>query len=276
MDLELFLDTPPWDWPPDSRKIFLKVLTDNKAKESDRLIAAELAGDLTVIDDALAKALLRVAEASNQSEALRGKAAIALGPVIEIADTSEFDELEEVPISEHTFKNIKKTLKKICLDETVPKQVRRLALEASVRASEPWHRDAISNAYASGDSEWTLTAVFAMSYVHGFDTEILESLSNPDLDIHCCAIDAAGVWEISAAWPHIKAVVRNPQTPKRLLLACIEAIAGLHPPEEEEILMELADSDDEDINEAVEESLAMVRGMEDDDWEDDDVPEWIN
>jgi hypothetical protein len=226
-----------------------------------------------------------VAAASNQSEPLRSAAAISLGAVLDLCDTellsgSEFDEPDEVPINERTFENIKSKLKQIFQDESVPKEVRRRTLEASVRAPEPWHNGAIAKAYASQDKEWMLTAVFAMQYIRGFDKEILESLNTGDLDIHCEAVEAAGVWEISAAWPHVKAVLDNAKTPKRLLLAAIEALSGLRPPEAESILLEFSDSRDEDTREAAEEALVFVRGLEDDDFEDDDedddATDWIN
>jgi hypothetical protein len=277
MQLEYFLDTPPWDWPSDSGKTFLRVLNDNKAEESERLIAAQLAGDLTVINDKLAKALLEVVTSAQQPEALRVKAAIALGPVMELADTSEFDEFDEMPISRQTFETIKSTLKKLCLDESAPKRVRRYTLETSVRAPEDWHVEPVRRAYTSGDGEWLLTAVYAMNHVAGFEKEILESLNNPDPDVHCRAITAAGAWEVSAAWPHIKAIARDTKTSKSLLLAALDAICGLRPPDAEDILVELSESADEDIREAASDSLMMVRGMQDDDLDDEDeATEWIN
>ena len=48
VDLRTLADTPPWDWPRDAGTLFQEILTDHKAKESDRLIAAQLAGDFTV------------------------------------------------------------------------------------------------------------------------------------------------------------------------------------------------------------------------------------
>lgn len=49
MDLKTLLDTPPWDWPRDAGRMSRKILIDQRAAESDRLAAAELAGDFTVI-----------------------------------------------------------------------------------------------------------------------------------------------------------------------------------------------------------------------------------
>jgi len=42
MDLKLFVDTPPWDWPTDAGRTFGRILADRRANESDRLVAAEL------------------------------------------------------------------------------------------------------------------------------------------------------------------------------------------------------------------------------------------
>ena len=62
MDFKTLIDTPPWDWPNDAGKMFQKILNDSRAQESDRLMAAELAGDSTVINDDLADALTDAAE----------------------------------------------------------------------------------------------------------------------------------------------------------------------------------------------------------------------
>jgi hypothetical protein len=55
------------------------------------------------------------------------------------------------------------------MDASVPTDVRRRILEASVRAPQDWHRDAIRAAYASDDDVWRLTAVFCMRSVRGFE-----------------------------------------------------------------------------------------------------------
>ena len=53
MDLKDLLDIPPWEWPRDAAKRFQKALMD-RANASDRLVAADLAGDLVVVNDQLA------------------------------------------------------------------------------------------------------------------------------------------------------------------------------------------------------------------------------
>src|ERR1017187_8281640 len=100
MDLKILQDTPPWDWPRGIGQKFLSILRDPKAKASDRLLAADLAGDFTVISDPLAHALLAIVGNAAEPEELRAAAAISLGPALEQADIDEFDDPESVPISE--------------------------------------------------------------------------------------------------------------------------------------------------------------------------------
>jgi hypothetical protein len=276
MDVKALLDTPPWDWPTDAGRTFGKILMDSRASESDRLVAAELAGDSTVIDDDLADALLVIVGSANEPEQLRAKAAISLGPVLELADTDGFEDPDDVPIAESTFRNIQKSLHKLYLDNGTPKGVRRRILEASVRAPEAWHWDAIEYAYSSGDKEWMLTAVFSMRRVRGFDDQILAALESDEPEIHCEAVIAAGNWKLDAAWSHIVELVNDAHTPKNLLLAAIGAVGSIRPVEAGEILAGLTDSGDEEIAEAAEEATAMAEAASEDEDDDEDDDEWIN
>lgn len=285
VDIKILLDIPPWDWPRDAGKMFQKILIDRRAKESDRLVAAELAGDFTVINDELADALLAIVGNANEQERLRAKAAISLGPVLEHADTNGFEDPDDVPITERTFRNIQDSLRKLYLDTSTPNEVRRRILEASVRAPEAWHQDAIGAAYSRGDTEWMLTAVFSMRWVRGFDDRILAALESADPEIHYEAILAAGNWELDAAWPHIVELLNDPDTPRPLLLAAIDAAGSIRPAEARIILVDLADSDDEEIAEAAGEAMLMADAGSDDEDDDEDRPiddgpinvdKWIN
>jgi hypothetical protein len=86
---------------------------DQRASESDRLVAAELAGDFTVINHDLADVLLTIAGSTDEPEQLRARAAISLGPILEQADTDGFDDPDDVPITEVTFHNIQDSLEKV-------------------------------------------------------------------------------------------------------------------------------------------------------------------
>lgn len=250
--------------------MFLGMLRDPQADAADRLLAAEFAGDLVVMNDVLAEALLEIVASPAESENLRAQAAISLGPVLEQADIDEFDDPEAVPISEKTFRKIKQSLRKVYLDSGLPKLVRRHILEAAVRAPEDWHAGAVRSAFASQEQEWKLTAVFCMNYIRGFDKQIMQSLESADPAIHYQAVRAAGTWEVDAAWPHIAALATSADTSKHLLLAAIEALATIRSLQSIGILVGLADSDDEDIADAADEAISMAEGAAGDQFDDED------
>jgi hypothetical protein len=271
MNLHHLKDTPSWEWPVDVPNQLLATLRDEQAADADRRLAAELAGDLVVMNDGLAAALIKVLEDSREPTEIRTQAAISLGPVLEQIDTDGFEEGENSPISEATSHRIQESLRRAYRDASAPKDVRRRALEASVRAPQTWHRDAIATAFASDDDAWKLTAVFCMGFVEGFDDQILEALNSTDSDMRHEAVVAAGNWELTAAWPHIAALLTSGSTERELLLAAIEAAPMIQPDAAAEILGELLDSDDEDIVAAVEEALAMAKGVsEEAEWDDDE------
>ena len=270
MNLTILKDTPPWEWPEGTAATLLDILRGGRRSASDLLLAAELAGDFTVINAELVDALLSILRSGDKPEAVRGRAAISLGPVLEHADTVGFEDADDLPITERSFHRIQESLHKLYMDADVPKEVRRRILEASVRAPQDWHPHAIRAAYASDDEVWRLTAVFCMQFVRGFDEQILEALDSRNPDIQYEAVVAAGNWEVDAAWPHVAALVTSMETEKPLLLAAIAAAASIRPQEAFVLLDDLADSDDEDIADAVHEALAMAEGHSVDDELDDD------
>jgi hypothetical protein len=279
MDIAILKDTPPWEWPTGIGHKFLTILRDRQAKASDRLLAAGFAGDLVVMNDALAHALLTIVGNAAEAEELRAQAAVSLGPVLEEAYIDEFDDPEFVHISEKTFDKITQTLHTTFLDTGLPKFLRRRILEGSVRAPQDWHTEAIRTAYTSDDPEWKLTAVFCMNYVGEFQEQIVESLGSANPEIRYEAVTAAGNWEVEAAWPQVSALVKAKDTEKELLLAAIEAVATIRPQEAGQLLLDLVDSEDEDIVDAAHEAMSMAEGMladdelDDHEFDDDDEDE---
>jgi hypothetical protein len=269
MDLKVLEETPPWEWPQGTDKMLLEILLDNQKDKPDRLLAAGLAGDYTVINDELVAALLSILRNGEESEAIRAKAAISLGPILETAYIDEFEDPEAVSISEETFHGIQTSLRGIYMDMDVPMEVRRRILEGSVRAPKKWHEEAIRDAYSSDDELWRLTAVFCMRYVRGFDTQILEALKSENEEIHYEAVCAAGNWGLDAAWSHIARLAISELTDKWLRLAAIEGVASIRPQEAAGILSEVSQSHDEDIAEVAFEAMAMSGLLPDDDYDDD-------
>lgn len=258
MDLTTLRNTPPWDWPEDAANVLLGTLHDAGATAADRLVAVELASEVTVINQALAAALLSILHDEGEAEELRGSAAICLGPVLELADMDGFEDPDAVPISENTFHGIQEALRSLYTDANVPKYVRRRILEASVRAPQDWHREAILAAHSSGDEDWKLTAVFSMRWVRGFDEQILEALESDNQDVYYEAICAAGNRELDGAWPHVAALVASEDTDRRLLLAAIDAAASIRPHEAGMVLAHLTESDDQDIVEAAHGAMGIA------------------
>jgi len=268
MDLKLLKETPPWEWPKDAGAAVLEILRDDSAGESDRRLAAEMAGDPTVINDALAEALLTIVASAAATVELRSVAAISLGPALEHADTMGFEDADDILLSEEMVVRVQRTLHGLFTDAEVPEDVRRRILEASVRAPRNWHQDAVRFACDSRDQGWRRTGVFCMRFVSGLDDEILEALGSDDAEVHYHAVCAAGNWEVDAAWPHIADLVTSDDTDKSLRLAAIEAMADIRPRHAAEVLVDLTDLDDDDIVEAAHEALAIASGLSEKDPDD--------
>ncbi len=269
-ELKALQNAPPWGWPPSAARTLLRILQDEQAADADRLLATELAGDFAVIDNELVAVLLENLRSTTRSAAERGRAAIALGPILDHADAVGFARPDDVSITEPTFHRIQETLYELYRSADVPTEVRRRVLEASVRAAQDWHSDAIRAAFASDDPAWQLTAVFCTRFVPGFDAQIVAALGSRNPEVHYEAVLAAGIWEVDAAWSHIAGLLGAERTAKDLQLAAIEAAASIRPYEAVELLEPLLDSGDEDIIEAVEDALVTAQGFAADADDDDD------
>jgi hypothetical protein len=273
MDLKTLQNTPPWEWPEQTDMMLLEILKKGSPDAPDRLLAVELSGDSTVINDALAKALLAVVQNDREKDEVRGMAAIALGPALEHADMMGFEDEDDVVLSEGLFRDIQQTLRELFAKGELPEVVRRRVLEGSVRAPQSWHHEAVCTAYGSDNENWRLTAVFCMQYIAGFETEILQSLKSDDEMIHYQAVVAAGNWEMDEAWDHVAKLARTNSTDKDLRIAAIEAMATIRPQASGAILGDLMNSKDEEIADAASEALMMAEGLAefgDDDFVDEE------
>lgn len=271
MDLKtLYEMVPPWDWPKDADKMFQETLEDRSADLSNRLLAAEMAGNLVVFNDILARTLLTIVGNSDETEELRARAAISFGPAFEHADLYEFEDPDDIVLSEGIFREIQASLKESFYDAGVPKEVRRRILEAVVRAPQDWHSAAIRAGFVCDDENWQLTAVFCMHFIKGFDRQIIEALESDNSDIRYEALLAAGNWQLKKAWPAVASLLTNAETDKTMLLAAIDAAAGIGTPEAVNSLARFLDAEDDDIVDAVTEALAMLEGDEFDDGYDEE------
>ena len=284
MEMHTLAGTPAFDWPTDAGEYILSVLRDRGAPQSERLLAAELAGDPMVLNDVLVEELLRILTGATESEALRSRVAISLGSALEEGEMYGFEELDGTPISQDLLLGAKASLRDLYHDPGVPKELRRRALEASVRTPEPWHPGAVRAAYHDGDRDWELSAVFCMRFIPGFDDEIVEALNTDDAHILYQAVRAAGAHSVEGAWPQIRRLIRvassgapmlpdDPDAEWSLLRAAMDAVVSIRPLEAADTLSDLIDSDDEDLSEAALEALDMAFGYWDLD-EGDEETTW--
>ena len=274
MDLKILRDIPPWEWPKEAGQLFLTVMSDREAPEEDRLLAAELGGDFTVVNDDLAITLLSLGQDARETEEMRTTALISLGAALEHSYVTEFEDPDDIVIGEETYIHIIKSLHGMYFDAGVPEEVRRRVLEVAVRAPQDWHQEAVRGAYNSGDELWKLSAVFCMRYIRGFDDQIIEALDSTDQETLFHAVCAAGAWEVGEAWPHVKAVITGKASDKDLLISAFESAATVNPPEAIELLGDFIYHEDREIAEAAIEAMALAKGLsslEDYDDMDDDI-----
>lgn len=244
---------------PEKSAQLVEKIRDRSLAEDERLIAIKLGGDLMNMDDPVAEALLAVVTSDEESEELRANAAIALGPVLEDCDLMGFDfDDDDVAISEETYSILRRELKRLVLEEHQPRDVRRSAMEASVRAPDDWHEPEIRAALESDDPMWKITAVFSMGFVGGFDRQILAALDDDDPRIEREAILAAGHQSVGEAFPKILALAKSEEAERALRLAAVEALSGYDSTAAIETLHTLAEHEDEEIAELAEYGLSFM------------------
>ncbi len=270
MDIHTLYDLPPWEWPTNAEAMIVGLLQDRQADVAERLAASELAGDYTNMNDALADELLAVIRSRDESADLRGTAVIALGGSLEHAYMMGFEDEYDIQLSEDAFHQVLHTLHQLYLDPDSPDALRQKVLEASVRAPQDWHEEAVRSA-RTGAGTWRRTAIFCMRFISGFDDDIVNALDDDNPRIQYHAVCAAGAWEVDEAWPHIFDLLTDDDADKELRLAAIDVAASIRPLEASEVLGQLTASEDDDIVDAAYEALAMAGIIseledEDDDW----------
>ena len=250
IDLTTLKDTPSWEWPEETAATLLDILRGDRSSASDLLLAAELAGDVTVIASSGGRAALDPAPRRQTGGRTRPG-----GDLWDRCSSWQIPRVRRPPDYGADVPGDPGTPRALHGRQRPPE---RAAADPGGLSACPrnWHRDAIRAAYGSGDETWRLTAVFCMRFIPGFEEQILEALASPNPDLHYEAVVAAGNWGLDAAWPHVAALVASRKTPK---LLAIDAAASIRPHDALELLGDLADSDDEDIADAVHEALAMAQ-----------------
>ena len=247
LQLEMLAGLGSWERPDNAKDVILEGLGHQDS--ALRLNALEIAAE--ELDPDLTEVIVRLLE-TDPEHVVRARAAIALGPALEMMSTEEDweePELEDLPMSVDRFHDVERCLEKIYRDADEPKQVRRRVLEAAVRSPRDWHKGVIRSAWASEDPEWQLTAVFCMGCIAGFEDQILEALDSDSPELKTEAVRAAGAMGLKAAGRVLAYLAAADDTPREMRLAAIEALGTTPTPESAEVLEMLLLSDDEEIAE---------------------------
>lgn len=274
MELHFLKDLPPWEFPEEIQDILLSALNDPATETTDKLLAVELAGSAGFLALPLAKGLISLIDNENEDIELRSMAAIALGPTLEMSALDEFDSPYFEDFCKESYSYIRDSLNRLHGKTSLPVQVRRSILEASVRDPQDWHKEAVLKAYHSDDPRWRLTAVFCMGYIGELEQQIMKALADADSDIRFEAIIAAGSQGLKGAWPLIFELQTGSPEDKDLLLTVIDAAGGIATLEARHFLSHCLSLEDEEIVEAAQEALTMMAPAEDffdDYYENNDV-----
>lgn len=271
--LRILAATGIWDWPESARTFLLAALGDEDPECREQ--AASLLSQIS--DDEIAEALLAALESEDEIDSVRGAAAIALGPALEMCSVGDWeDDLEPPPLSAEGYAATQRRLRAVFEDEAAPKLVRRRALEAAVRAPEGWMADAARACFADEDADWKRTGLFAFGMLPGdFEREIVRGLGSDDAEVLREAVRAAGRAEIASAANAVITLAEESKDPI-LRRAAVEALSGLGGHRARDLLERLGDDEDEEIAEIASDALSLRDPLADDDelgdFDDDDEP----
>jgi hypothetical protein len=257
--LEGFANLPTWDWPDDAMERIHEGLQSSDVPT--QCLAAQMAGKIPGHD--LALELIRVLKTADDTDLLV-ETSIALGPVLEEALLGSFgDEDLEPEITPHLVHEIQSLFRRLYHDADAPNVVRRRVLEASVRSPEPWHVGATRAAFQSGDLGWRVTAVFAMGYLDGFETQIVASLDDEDTEIIRESIRSAARRRIQESGPRVLAIIQENDQDNQLRLIGVDALAQLRPSGAVAFLQSLTDHKDDALASAAHVALDETLMWED-------------
>lgn len=216
-----------------------------------------------MMDDEIARAFLDVI-VSDAGEEIVADTIIGLGPIIEEAgldfddDTDEdtddeFDNEFGPGISPEMFRTILREIRALYDETSKPKLVRRRAFEVLVRDSEEWQAQEIRKHLASDDRDWTMTAVFAMGHVPGFDREIAGFVESAQGDLLFEAVRAAAHMEVTEVAIRVRELAQRAGD-RDIRLAAIDALPHVDP-KCRELLEKLARSKDGEVAETASAAL---------------------
>jgi hypothetical protein len=154
-------------------------------------------------DTRLAPTFIEMME-KDEDQVVRASAATAVGLFVYLG------ELDEIPVE--IYRTVKDHLLAVEKGTDAP-LVRRRALEALGYSSEKDVSELIRKAYASKDTEWQASALFAMgrSANEIWEEAVLSRIDTPDVEVQLQAVRAAGQLEMQTAREPIIRLLAHPE-----------------------------------------------------------------
>lgn len=205
---------------------------------------------------ALIAPLVRLVREDTDTE-VRAQAAATLGHYVYLG------EVGDIPAASQ--KEAEAVLMDILHSDEDP-LLRRRALEAMGFSSRPEIADMIEEAFEGGEEEWVSSALFAMGRTadERWGPQIIQSLSDPNMEISREAARAAGELELSDARPALFDLLQDEESEVRLAAAwALSQIGGNGITDALEEMIERTEDDEEIefLEEAIE-NLAFTNEMD--------------
>ncbi|PKN93035.1 MAG: hypothetical protein CVU44_11425 [Chloroflexi bacterium HGW-Chloroflexi-6] len=199
-------------------------------------------------DTHLLPQLITLAE-NDPSEDVKVEAARVLGRFVELG------ELEE--ISAQALHKVEETLLRVVRSETEKADIQRAALESISFSSRPEVDTLIQNAFTKHDPKWLASALCAMgrSASAHWEEDILSMLDDPNDEVRCAAVRAAGELRLDSARQFLLDMLEEEEDDETFL-AGIWALSQIGGEEVRITLQNMLDqTEDEDIIEFLEDAI---------------------
>ncbi|NPV57108.1 MAG: HEAT repeat domain-containing protein [Anaerolineae bacterium] len=199
-------------------------------------------------DSSLAYDLIELSK-TDVSELVRAAAASGLGYYVYLGEMEEITEMLLDKVINHLM---------VLLTSKDTPLVRRRALEALGYRSDDEIDDHIRSAYKSDDSDWIMSALFAMgrSANPKWGRMVLEMFVHPNTQVRAEAVRAAGELELAEARDPLLILLEEPEElDEEVFFNAVWALSKIGGQGVRKRLEEIIDAADEDMAELLEDSL---------------------
>lgn len=192
---------------------------------------------------------------NEKNPAVRAEAALALGRFVLLAEIGR--------LRERHFERVEAALRRVIENKKESREVRGRAIESIGAYDSAWVRQAIQNAYESGEESLKVSAVHAMgrSAESRWLPLLVHELGNDDAEIRFEAAVAIGQVAEESAIPHLVPLLTDDDEEVRS--AAVSALGEIGGERAKSALMEMLDSASSATREAAAAALSEIEFEED-------------